>query len=178
MFQRTILKKILFIGLVGLLAFLTVAGDSSKAAPGVHILVTIAKRHPNGKVVSVDPTLLMATTVIRPLDYPIGIALGPDGRLYVAETYGKRILRYNLDGSDKETVMRSSRLYPGVIAFTPEGDLLFSTRGPGGTTQSTMGIWRIRGADPANEPEQVLSPDVFNFTTFHGTVRIGICFVD
>jgi gluconolactonase len=99
--------------------------------------------------------------VIFPLNAPNGIALSPDGsRLYVAETYTRRILYWNLAG-------------PGQIARNPgnlDGSHLLTAAMPGQGILDSMkvdaegNVWVAtmlpNGADPrANGGLTIVSPE-------------------
>ena len=70
-----------------------------------------------------------------------GIAVAPDGTLYVADlTYG-RVVRISPDGAaaivvDRESMHRSGNFRPAALLLTPDGDLLVADSG-------RDAIWRI-----------------------------------
>ena len=80
---------------------------------------------------------------------PEGIAVGPDGKIYVCDSLGGRILRMKQDGTQVEIIYDRSwspyLKWPGG----PEGpsflgpDLYFNTRGNG---VKHTGVWKIAGA--------------------------------
>ncbi len=88
------------------------------------------------------------------LESPHYIICGPDQRLYVHDyTGGGRILRYNQDGSGRKVIVQDPNLQITTFVFAPNGDLYFGTW--------SQGLWRLKGADPANKPEQLLPPSTF-----------------
>jgi streptogramin lyase len=97
------------------------------------------------------------TEIVTGLTGPENIVCGPDKRLYVEDIVQEdgvtisRIVRYNRDGSESTVIVKGKgeNMNPAAMAFAPNGDLYFSTFGDG--------LWRLKGADPANQPEQVLS---------------------
>lgn len=64
--------------------------------------------------------------------FPNGCAVSPDGRwLWVAESLGPTVVRYDLDGDSRpEVVVRLHGEVPDGLAFTAEGGLLISTYRP------------------------------------------------
>jgi sugar lactone lactonase YvrE len=90
------------------------------------------------------------------LESPGYIICGPDQRLYVQDfAGGGRILRYNQDGSGRKVIVQDPNLQITTFVFAPNGDLYFGTQ--------KQGLWRLKGADPANKPEQILPPSTFTF---------------
>nr|BAL58742.1 hypothetical protein HGMM_OP2C290 [Candidatus Acetothermum autotrophicum] len=96
------------------------------------------------------------TQVVGNLESPHYIICGPDQRLYVHDyTGGGRILRYNQDGSGRKVIVQDPNLQITTLVFALNGDLYFGTW--------KQGLWRLKGADPANKPEQILPPSTFTF---------------
>ena len=65
---------------------------------------------------------------------PIDLTVGPDGRIYVADTHQHRILVYDQDGTLVRQWGREGRapgefIYPVGIAFSPDGELFVSEYG-------------------------------------------------
>jgi streptogramin lyase len=97
------------------------------------------------------------TEIVTNLTSPENIVCGPDKRLYAEDLVQEngvtisRIVRYNRDGSEPTVMVKGKgpNMNPAAMAFAPNGDLYFSTFGDG--------LWRLKSADPANQPEQVLS---------------------
>jgi hypothetical protein len=90
------------------------------------------------------------------LESPGYIICGPDQRLYVQDfAGGGRILRYNQDGSGRKVIVQDPNLQITTFVFAPNGDLYFGTQ--------KQGLWRLKGADPTNKPEQILPPSTFTF---------------
>jgi gluconolactonase len=76
----------------------------------------------------------------EPLDFANGLALAPDGRsLYVAETFGNRILRVGLDGGASEVVVTLAGVLPDGLAFDVEGNLYVACYEPSQVLRLTPG---------------------------------------
>ncbi len=90
-------------------------------------------------IVYTDPTSMME---------PEGIAVGPDGKIWICDSVNSRILQINQDGSDPQVVFTGSSDYPPEGAegpsFDPAGDLFFNTRADVGNGPS--GVWDINAA--------------------------------
>ena len=64
---------------------------------------------------------LTARVVIdRKLEAPSGIAVGPDGDLYVAERFGQRVLRFSMDGKKKGTFIDRLPDIPEFLVHLPD----------------------------------------------------------
>ncbi|MBS3736747.1 MAG: hypothetical protein V5A87_08075 [Candidatus Bipolaricaulota bacterium] len=93
------------------------------------------------------------------LDDPRGIACGPDGLLYVAETSESRIVRFTQQGGYKEEVLADE---PGSgfsgeplnLTFGPNGNLFFIT--------PQNGIWTLEDGDPKKRPEKLIKDTYFD----------------
>lgn len=57
------------------------------------------------------------------LKQPWGLALGPDGRIYVAEMGGSRISVFQPDGTPERTLMRDGLSTPAGVAVGPDGSV-------------------------------------------------------
>jgi hypothetical protein len=64
---------------------------------------------------------LTARVVIdRKLKAPSGLAVGPDGDLYVAERFGQRVLRFSMDGKKKGTFIDRLPDMPEFLVHVPD----------------------------------------------------------
>jgi DNA-binding beta-propeller fold protein YncE len=64
---------------------------------------------------------LTARVVIdRKLKAPSGLAVGPDGDLYVAERFGQRVLRFSIDGKKKGTFIDRLPDIPEFLVHVPD----------------------------------------------------------
>lgn len=87
-----------------------------------HLLVGSRDRH---AVVRLDPETGAVTEVVTPkaggLASPSGLALGPDGRLYVASRDGRQILRFDLASGrpDQRPFIDQLPDQPEFLAFVP-----------------------------------------------------------
>jgi streptogramin lyase len=57
-------------------------------------------------------------------DVPRGLALGPDGNLYVADGYAKEVEKFSQNGTYLGSIYDSSLRYAMDVAFGPDGSLL------------------------------------------------------
>lgn len=86
-----------------------------------------------------------STTEDFPNFLPEGIALGQDGKLYVANTQNNKILRMNQDGSQVETIYDQlicgdgCPVSPEGPALDANGNLFFNT------ASGHTGVWEIAG---------------------------------
>jgi gluconolactonase len=97
-------------------------------------------------VETAEPALLLSVPW-----YPNGIGFGPeDHMLYVADTTGRRIVRYTLGAaglSDPETVLIVTHGAPDGFAFDVDGNLIVAaldSRGPGAVQMYTPGGQLLR----------------------------------
>ena len=119
----------------------------------------------DGRVFRIDPGTGHTEVFDRGLEFANGIAFGPDGQLYVAETLGGTIVRYSggtrVVRSTFATVVehgerRSGRITgPDGIAFDAAGDLLVAVLGRGdvtviGPTGQVIGKIGLPGTFPTN----------------------------
>jgi DNA-binding beta-propeller fold protein YncE len=64
--------------------------------------------------------LTARVVVDRKLRAPSGLAIGPDGDLYVAERFGQRVLRFSLDGKKKGTFIDRLPDIPEFLVHVPD----------------------------------------------------------
>src|SRR5712692_1741352 len=141
------LRRILLI-----LAFFVLSGQA--LAQSAESLPTIYVSALNGHTIQrVSPNTGVATTIYSdqtttgdmPNFLPEGMAIGPDGKIYVCVSPNDKILRMNQDGTQVETVyQRNSETQPTGpegASFDSSGNLFFNTRQPNHT-----GVWEIAGA--------------------------------
>jgi hypothetical protein len=106
-----------------------------------------------------DPTAGYPMPIPIPvrLGWIADVVVGPDGLLYVADGGDQSIVRFEPDGSDKTEILGNSFLYPSDLAFDSEGNLFFTTYDRRAQNEgSSMGVWRIAGAEPGAEPEKII----------------------
>jgi sugar lactone lactonase YvrE len=107
------------------------------------------------------------TVIARDLGSPEGLALGPDGRLYVAQTGlggGPRaITSMDLDGGDRQVVLDMSATPalresggPEGPRFSPDDELFFNTRAAQGFPHT--GVWKLAGGTPTQIIEPFAGP--------------------
>ncbi len=102
------------------------------------------------------------TEIVKNLTGPANdIVCGPDGRLYVkdfvreGDRFASRIVRFNQDGTGETLMAKVPTLAISSMVFSTNGkDLYFGSHNGGG-------IWRLKGADPENQPEQILRNSAF-----------------
>ncbi|MEJ2009062.1 MAG: PxKF domain-containing protein, partial [Acidobacteriota bacterium] len=79
---------------------------------------------------------------------PEGIAVGPDGKIWICDSVNSRILQINQDGTDPQVVFTGGSDYPPEGAegpsFDPAGDLFLNTRDDVG--DGPTGVWYINAA--------------------------------
>jgi glucose/arabinose dehydrogenase len=139
------------------------------------ITVYLTKPAPNEKegavlrleLNSAQPSSSTVTEIVKGLTGPENIACGPDGKLYVQDVvrvgngFVSRIVRYNQDGSVPQVVIKED---PNVraygMAFAPNGDLYFGAFG-----SQFAGVARLKGADPVNPIERVVSSQALKYGT-------------
>lgn len=93
--------------------FLTDSGiEIEEVAPGGQLNPNWRALKYDGRVYAIDPVTRAVACVDRGLQFANGIAFGPDGRLYVAETLSGNIYRYACDGG---RVTGTRQLFGNVI---------------------------------------------------------------
>jgi len=98
----------------------------------------------NGQCVCrVDPDGTVHLVVAAPLDAPVGVSLGPDGNLYIADLAGNRIWRRSPTGAmtrvagngdmgfggDDASALDAQLNHPVAVAVDAAGDLLIADKG-------------------------------------------------
>ena len=95
------------------IVYLTDSGiELEEVAPGGQLNPDWRRLKYDGRVYAVDPDSRRVDCVDRGLQFANGIAFGPDGRLYVAETLSGNIYRYDCDGG---RVIGRRQLFGNVI---------------------------------------------------------------
>jgi hypothetical protein len=118
-----------------------------------------------------DPTagLPEVLPVLSGLDRALNMAVGPDGLVYIADTGKRSIVRCDANGRNLTVIMKSGSLSPYDLSFDEEGNLFFSTFARDLSCGTSMGVWKIPGAQPGATPEKVLSGgDIKACTTISG----------
>ena len=113
----------------------------------------------NGKILKPYMSFMSLKPLTLSLDDPRGIACGPDGLIYVAETTKGRIVRFNQQGEYKEEVVVDEpgsgfSGHPLNLIFGPNENLFFTT--------PENGLWMIEAGDPRNKPEKLIKGNYFN----------------
>jgi|GEM_PF-2563450 len=127
------------------------AGDSS-------FFVTVPAMG-QGRVLKPYYGFMSFKPIVTTLDDPRGIACGPEGLLYIAESAKHKIIRITQGGKYEEVVLGKgvrSRFdgRPLQLAFNDGGDLFFTT--------PKEGIWKIADGDPRNEAERLIKGSFFD----------------
>jgi len=93
--------------------YLTDSGiEIEEVAPGGQLNPDWRALKYDGRVYAIDPVTRAVACVDRGLQFANGIAFGPDGRLYVAETLSGNIYRYDFSGG---RVVGKRQLFGNVI---------------------------------------------------------------
>ena len=113
----------------------------------------------DGKILKPYMSFMSLKPLTLSLDDPRGIACGPDGLIYVAETTKGRIVRFNQQGEYKEEVVVDEpdsgfSGHPLNLVFGPNGNLFFTT--------PENGLWMIEAGDPRRKPEKLIKGNYFN----------------
>jgi len=129
-----------------LFAFLWVAVQVRAQGPPVYI-----SNFSGHQILKVDGTTGAVSIVYTDPEstmLPEGIAVGPDGKIWICDSVNSRILQINQDGTDPQVVFTGASDYPPEGAegpsFDPAGDLFFNTRAYVGSSPS--GVWYINAA--------------------------------
>ena len=141
--------------------------DQALGQPPIYV-----SRFGAGQILSVDGTTGLGTTVLVTLSAgsrPEDLVVGPDGKIYVCDSFGGRILRMDANGTPTEILASLETVFDGGAVIDPEGpegpaffgtDLYFNTRG-GAVTHS--GVWKIEGV--GGIPFGVFIPPPINVIT-------------
>ena len=106
--------------------YLTDSGiEIEEVAPGGQLNPDYRKLRYDGRVYRIDPATRAVECIDRGMQFTNGIAFGPDGRLYVAETLSGNIYRYDMSGG---RVAGKRRLFGNVIERFDPAEL----KGPDG----------------------------------------------
>ncbi len=144
----------------------TIVADRPVVVPGVSTALEGPVYLPNGdllfsdvrggRVLRLDREGRITTAATLPGLQPAGLAIGPDGRLYVAATSAPgrgSIVSITMDGRDQRT------LVPEAAAFSPN-DLVFDARGGfyftdarGSIGETSGGVWYVA---PGGKPTPVV----------------------
>jgi gluconolactonase len=80
-----------------------------------------------GSIKALDLVSGDVETVLADLDYPNGLAFGPDGLLYVGETRTGRVLRAAVETKEVEVFAQIPAGHPDGLAFRSDGALFVAT---------------------------------------------------
>lgn len=147
--------------------YLTDSGIAvEEVAPGGQLNPDFRKLSYDGRVFRIDPRTRVVDCIDRGLLFSNGIAFGPDGRLYVAETLSGNIYRYDCSGG---RVLGARQLFGNVIErfnpaelkgpdgmkFGADGNLYVAVFGQGdvtvlGANGTVKARIKTRGSMPTN----------------------------
>lgn len=77
----------------------------------------------NGRVLKYDPRTGQTTLFTNGMTFPNGVAIGPDGSVFVVETGAYRVWRLSQDGTQREVVLENLPGFPDNINDAPDGTL-------------------------------------------------------
>ncbi|MFW6104554.1 MAG: hypothetical protein ACOC6I_01790 [Candidatus Bipolaricaulota bacterium] len=140
--------------MVGLLTLLHYPGYASNNKSEVYVT-----NRNNGKILKPAYELLSFKPLTILLNDIHGIACGPGGLLYVAETEEGRIVRFTQKGQYKEEVVvdEPGSTFSGdpiSLEFGPDGNLFFIT--------PDNGIWLLENGDPHGNPKKIIKDSYFD----------------
>ena len=75
----------------------------------------------NGRVLKYDPTTRKTTVFADGLSFPNGVAVGPDGAVYVVETGDYAVWRFPADGGPGQVILSNLPGFPDNINKGPDG---------------------------------------------------------
>ena len=110
------------------------------------VLVAGFNNQERGIVTAIDPVTNQRTQLIAPIESAVSITVGPDGDIYVADTFGSLIHRFDPRGVPKGTIDIAGTHGQLVdLAFSPAGVLHYSN--------INDGVFRVVN----NTPQRVLT---------------------
>lgn len=121
---------------------LTLFGGGATSARAQLFLGEVNGAQGTGRIETAPAAGGLHTVFATGLLQPEGMAFGPDGRLYVADSLAKTIVRYDVSTGQSQ-VFASGFSQPNGVAFAPNGDLFVADQG-GGT------VWRVSPAGVRN----------------------------
>ena len=147
---------------------IAVAGDGSLLVADMGAYATPSDRTPDGRIIRVDPVTGQQSVVTsgNMLVDPAGLALAPDGLIYVVENVGTTgqpgVVSVNPANGDQTLVTQGGQLcYPFGIAVHPNGSLLVTSYGDfnDGTTviNCTHDFGALVKVDPVTKDQTILS---------------------
>jgi len=107
--------------------------DGSTRHPAVDWCVDLMEHSALGRIVSCGPSLDNARVLLRGLNYPGGLAVGPDGYLWFTESFGHCLKRARISApgliAAPETIIRNMPGYPCRLAAAAGGGFWLSLFG-------------------------------------------------
>lgn len=77
----------------------------------------------NGRVLKYDPVTGKASLFANGMTFPNGVAIGPDGAIFVVETGAYRVWRLSPDGAERKVVLENLPGFPDNINDAPDGTM-------------------------------------------------------
>lgn len=95
-----------------------VSGGTLKAS-----VLDLIEHSNNGRVLKYDPVSGQTSLFANGMTFPNGVAIGPDGAIFVVETGAYRVWRLSPDGSQRKVVLANLPGFPDNINDAPDGTL-------------------------------------------------------
>jgi sugar lactone lactonase YvrE len=86
-------------------------------------ILDLVEHSNNGRVLKYDPRSGQTSLFTNGMTFPNGVAIGPDGSVFVVETGAYRVWRLSPDGAEREVVLENLPGFPDNINDAPDGTL-------------------------------------------------------